>query len=86
MKNEKTDAVKEQRVVLNLNMAQAKELNAFLKADGNNQNYTTASLDKISNRIEKTINKHETEGAIAGVITAAQEVINEQEGDKCPSC
>lgn len=46
---------KEQRVVLNLSMDQAKTLNLFLCHSGERPE----AVAKISKRIEKTITKHE---------------------------
>jgi len=90
MTKQKTDAGIDQRVVLNLSMAQAKQLNDFLCHSGERPE----CIQKISKRIEKTINKYEVgdpdkrikqlnEGALGNVIQAAK-VINENE--KCPGC
>lgn len=51
----KKDTVKEQRVVLNLNLEQAKQLNAYFMQHGG-----TVTMLKLQQRIEKTITKHES--------------------------
>lgn len=62
MKN-KTDAGRDQRVVLNLSLEQAKELNNFLKAKSSLLiGKEIETINKISKRIQKTLNKHESSG------------------------
>jgi hypothetical protein len=61
METQKTDAGKDQRVVLNLNMAQAKQLKDFLTIGL--ISIENPEIVKICNRIAKTITKHENYGA-----------------------
>lgn len=101
MKNEKNGAGKDQRVVLNLNMQDAKKVaDGFYCLAGDQDGYGEELREffrVLGQRVTKTINKHEIESGIAGVITAAQEVIGEMDADKrikqlnegnekCPGC
>lgn len=67
---------KEQRVVLNLNMAQARELRNYLISHGG-----TASMMKLHTRIDRSITKHEVleQFANQGIVPTKEQVTKAME-------
>lgn len=59
MENNQTNKKTEQRVVLNLSLSQAKQLNAIISNRGQSTQDDRSFMEKIANRMQKTITKHE---------------------------